>query len=182
MLIEGLILSGLATWQAIEIWQHGALLAGWRGYAESLRKTLQKRMEDEVVPTIQNWPIRAAERILEGLLCPFCLSVWVASLFWLLWLLATGSWSALLMLPLGALAASRVSNFLNDLSIKQGWNRTPKSDIDFTTITEEEQAAVDATFQMFANATTALKESFNEKENDPARQPVGEATEESRHL
>lgn len=96
----------LATWQAVEIWHHSSLFATWRARAEC-----------------HNWTV---------LLCPFCLSVWVALVItaWLtVWSILPDEWH-LMRLPFIALSASRVANLCNDVFHR--FNRTPKSNTDIS--------------------------------------------------
>lgn len=99
MQIIDLILIGLATWQAIEIYWHSPLFAEARAKAEE--------GSDEVSQVLQ---------------CPWCLSVWVAGII-ALWVMLTPT---LLHIPVWALAASRLANILNDLT--HSFNRTPRDD------------------------------------------------------
>ncbi len=121
-----LIVAALATWQAVEIWHHSSIAAGWRARTEL-------------------WQGRPGE--LFG--CPFCLSVWAA-----LGSIAvlgynppalTGDYASLLgwwhaltdikeicsnivtavQFFLYALAVSRLANLGND--VFHAWCRTPRS-------------------------------------------------------
>lgn len=104
------IIVALATWQAVEIWHHSYLFAGWRARVEI-------------------W-----ENAFGDLLgCPFCLAPWVA--FILLVLLTVSSeptgdgyirWHWGIDLIVMALAASRLANIGNDLIGRRC--RTPKAD------------------------------------------------------
>lgn len=93
-----LVILGLATNQVVEIWHHSTLLARPRAMVQL--------WQDE-----DNGSTK--EKIVELLLCPWCLSVWAAGILfalgrlpgmagWLVWFLTT------------ALAVSRVSNFIAD--------------------------------------------------------------------
>lgn len=117
MTLTQLVVIALATWQAVEIWHHSSLFAGPRARVEL-------------------WDGKLAEL----LLCPFCLSVWVAvgvtyvvrtevtwpaaglNLWEHVWL-ATGYllMNALMLFVVG-LAGSRLANLGNDLT--HGYCRT----------------------------------------------------------
>jgi hypothetical protein len=106
--ITTLIISALATWQAIEIWHHSSLFNPLRARLENYQS-----------------------RVVELLRCPFCLSPWIALLCVLVLDLGadleTGGHRLTVLLitaPIYALAASRLANVLNDLTA--GFNRTPK--------------------------------------------------------
>src|SRR5215471_702475 len=92
---------GLATWQAVEIWHHSSLCAGWRS-------------------ATQLWPWEGLWGWLRELLnCPWCTSVWVA-------LALTAAWWYLpewARLPTQALAVSRLANVGNDVA--HAYCRTP---------------------------------------------------------
>lgn len=87
-----LIVAALATWQIIEIWHHSLLLAPLRSKAEMLDNKLG-----------------------ELLVCPFCLSVWVAFIC-----IATLQYASsrlvgeILCLLVYAFAVSRLANLGND--------------------------------------------------------------------
>lgn len=94
-----LFVTALATWQAVEIWHQGSIFA-------SVRARLELKT---------GW-------LIELLLCPFCLSPWVACVLWIWLWLATFTLSVrvegLVAAPVYALAASRLANLANDLSKK----------------------------------------------------------------
>lgn len=115
-----LVLAALATWQAVEVWHHGSLFAGWRA-------------------NLQAWPHeRGVWAWLRDLLtCPFCTSVWAG--FVTAAVLATGvpegdAWYetagaavlGTLKLFCYGLAISRLANLANDLT--HGVCRTPGRD------------------------------------------------------
>lgn len=114
-----LAVAALATWQAVEVWHHGSLFAGPRAALE-VKSGFWARL----------------------LLCPFCLSVWVAVVAavaldrgdrsppWvdLGWVSRALTWAldqVLLALRAAcyALAVARLANLGNDLT--RGWCRTP---------------------------------------------------------
>jgi len=117
----GVVVAALATWQAVEVWRHGAVAASWRARVEAID------------PASRRWFVRQLRAVLT---CPYCLSVWVG--------LAT---TAVLALPrptpegvvsglawaavgvaklfVVGLAVSRVANLGNDLT--WAWCRTPRS-------------------------------------------------------
>jgi hypothetical protein len=119
-----IFVTALVTWQVVEIWHHSQLFAGRRA-------SLQVR----------------SGLLAELLLCPFCLSVWVAwivmfclrftNLMMIVMTLYQASWDSWTSLALvqgageaarvifGGLAASRLANLGNDLS--HPWCRTPKN-------------------------------------------------------
>ena len=106
------VVAALATWQAIEIWHHGAIFAVVRARLECV-----------------------TNRLAYLLLCPFCLSVYVALIMWLLVatsrvMLFNGCWftSELLILVPAALSISRLANLLNDAF--HSVCRTPREDHD----------------------------------------------------
>lgn len=87
---SNLLVAALATWQAVEIWRHGAIFATRRASMESAWRT-----------GFRGW-------LSSLLLCPFCLSVWVG---WLTWIMTMSSWTFWLV---AGLAASRLANIAND--------------------------------------------------------------------
>ena len=89
-----LVILTLATWQAVEIWHHSSLFAGWRS-------------------ATQLWPCAGFWGWLRELLnCPWCTSVWVALALTAAWLYLE-DWTRL---PTYALAVSRLANVANDLT------------------------------------------------------------------
>lgn len=97
-----LIACGLAAWQAVEVWHHGALFTGARARVEL-------------------WEGGLFGFVRDVLLCPFCLSVWVATLaVALLWL----GWPGFIVY---ALAVARLANLGNDLTHR--WCRTPRPNV-----------------------------------------------------
>jgi hypothetical protein len=105
MTLTILVISALATWQAVEIWRHSSLFADWRAITET-------------------WD----NKVGELLHCPWCLSVWVATLFATLlyfsdvWLLGIVS-----QMFIFGLAISRLANLGNDY-FKQ-YSRTPRNSV-----------------------------------------------------
>ena len=97
-LSELLILS-LAVWHAVEVWHHGSLFHDWRAWLE-------------------NRP--CGDFVTDLMLCPFCLSLWVAGFLVTLGQLVPGGYG---WWPVYALAVARISNLLNDLG--RPWCRTP---------------------------------------------------------
>lgn len=97
-----LIVAALATWQIIEIWHHSSLLAPLRSRTEM-------------------W----TNKLGELLVCPFCLSPWVA-LACVICLSIPEAWLAGWIVY--AFAASRLANLGNDLFKK--FNLTPKVNFD----------------------------------------------------
>lgn len=83
-----LVVAALATWQIIEIWHHSSLLAPLRARTEM-------------------W----TGKLGELLVCPFCLSPWVAILC-IVCLRVTEAWLASWVVY--AFAASRLANLGND--------------------------------------------------------------------
>lgn len=107
-----LIIVALATWQAVEIWHHSGLFASQRARVEE---------SDSF-----------GARLLS---CPFCLSVWVAAITYLWFIIPlpeiAGVFNFLCFLIIGAcrvlvyaLAISRLANLGNDLTYN--WCRTPR--------------------------------------------------------
>lgn len=97
--LADLIFLSLAVWQAVEVWHHGSIFAGCRQRVEC-----------------------RADWLGSLLLCPWCLSVWVAWLLGAAWLLLPSSWQAVRLFTIG-LAVSRLANLGNDLTA--AWCRTP---------------------------------------------------------
>jgi hypothetical protein len=90
MTLTELVVAALATWQAVEVWHHGSLFADIRAKAE-LRAD---------AAGFGGWLARL-------LLCPFCLSVWVA---------AAALTVTVLVPPVAwVLAAARLANLGNDV-------------------------------------------------------------------
>jgi hypothetical protein len=85
----------LATGQTIEVWHHSDLTAGWRA-------------EIDLWPDDSFWA--------DLLSCMFCLSVWVAGLFVILWWQTQWSGYPEFMYPAYALGASRAANIVSDLT------------------------------------------------------------------
>jgi hypothetical protein len=103
-----LFISAMAVWEAVEIWHHSSLFSDARARVEL-------------------WE----GKIGELLMCPFCLSVWVAlavvslvevsaytSLYGPRWATYCSS------IPIYTLAVARLSNLFNDLTYKS--TRTPR--------------------------------------------------------
>jgi len=103
----------LAIVQAVELWWHGE----W--FAEK-RKELLRRQELYVAADepVQWW---------EALLCPFCMSNWVAiAVVGYMLITASPTWYChLFRLPVYALAAARAANLVNDLT--HSFSRTPRA-------------------------------------------------------
>ena len=96
----------LATWQIIEIWHHSLLFAGARARVELWENKLG-----------------------ELLVCPFCLSPWVAALSVIVllvpaWLQLSGWYILTTHIIWYAFAVSRLANICNDITRKI--SRTPK--------------------------------------------------------
>lgn len=120
----------LASAQAIEIWRHGSIMA-------PLRMRVDLGMPLPLVP------VRLANHTYQLLKCMFCLSVWVAAIVYMMFHVAQilhiepttpagpfriageiGQFVGQLMLvPIMALAISRATNLLNDLTYP--FSRTP---------------------------------------------------------
>ena len=117
-----LLIMALATWQAVEIWNHGSIFASFRA-------------------RIELWN----DKLGTLLLCPFCLSVWVA--FAVVAIMSASvpdfpeqgvtmwrhAWLTCVWVTMKAakvfviiLAVSRLANLGNDLS--HAYCRTPRSD------------------------------------------------------
>jgi len=100
-----LVISSLATWQAVEIWRHSSLFADWRSITET-------------------WD----NKVGELLHCPWCLSVWVGTsiaavlYFSEVWLLGFVGQTFVF-----GLAISRLANLGNDY-FKQ-YCRTPRNTV-----------------------------------------------------
>ena len=104
------VIASLAVWEAVEIWQHSALMAPLRARVDCW----------------QGW-------VGQLLHCPFCLSPWVALVVVLTFeaqaILApyvprpAAEW---ILVPVYALAVARAANVCNDLMHK--FTRTPKYD------------------------------------------------------
>lgn len=106
-MLTSLVIVSLATWQAVEIWQHSSLFAGWRADVEVWLAT----------------DTRVRSFLGALLSCPHCLSVWVAMLMHILFACISRDLVQLfLFLPLG-LASSRLANLGND--VFHGYCRTP---------------------------------------------------------
>jgi hypothetical protein len=101
MTLTEVIIAALAVWQIVEIWHHSSLFASWRAKVE----TQQDRWYGEL------------------LLCPFCLSLWVAVLV-TLGLVVLDYWH-LGSVILGSFAVARLANLGNDLT--HLWCRTPRN-------------------------------------------------------
>jgi hypothetical protein len=83
--VTALIVVGLATWQAVEIYRHSSLFESWRH------------------------AIEGSENLLDQLLsCGWCLSVWVATI------LAIAVYLPLVQFFVYGLAISRLANVLHD--------------------------------------------------------------------
>lgn len=93
------LIAGLATWQAVEVWRHGEICASWRAYYEA---------RDDFVARL--------------LTCGFCLSVWVG---WLLYLSMASA--VVLHWVVGGLAAARLANLGNDCF--HAYCRTPRDHV-----------------------------------------------------
>lgn len=96
-MIFEVVIVGLATWQAVEVYHHGSIFADTRARFEA-----------------------KGGFFADLLACPFCLSVWVGVLFAGMYM-SDYVW---LVSPVVGLAASRLANLCNDLS--RSYNRTPK--------------------------------------------------------
>src|SRR5690242_3491560 len=103
-MLTTLIVVGLATMQAVEVFRHSTLqpVAELRAWMES--------QDDWLIPELRH--------------CGWCLSIWVALILYLAFHMP------ILCLIVWALAVSRVANMLNDWSYE--WNRTPKAGDDDT--------------------------------------------------
>ena len=106
-----LLVVALATWQAVEICHHGSIFAEWRAVAET-----------------RGWFID------DLFLCPFCLSVWMAAVMFILTnanqLKMDGFPGNIVFdamrLPVWAFAASRLANLMND--VNHDVTRTPEEE------------------------------------------------------
>lgn len=97
----GLVVATLAAWQAVEVWQHGSIFAGWRA-------------------RVQTWPGEGVWGWLGELLrCPFCQSVWAGTAAAAL--VVADHWAP--NAALYGLAVSRLANLANDVT--HGVSRTP---------------------------------------------------------
>lgn len=101
--LTNLIVAALATWQAVEIWHHSELFAGWRSYVES----------------VGGWTAAL-------LRCPFCLAPWVAFSMSAA-VLGVSEGAQFLQLFVFALAVARLANLGNDLLYDKC--RTPKNTV-----------------------------------------------------
>lgn len=103
-----LTLAALATWEIIEIWRHSSLFQNWRARVD----------------------IMQLDFVRELLMCPFCLSPWVAGL--ILWtlklaeLMQPGFWQSMITWPIAAFAVARLANLFNDVT--HDFCRTPRYD------------------------------------------------------
>ena len=102
MLLTDLAIAIFATWQIIEIWRHGSLFLSVRACLEECHSSFA-----------------------DFLLCPFCLSPWVACGVLLLLSIAHLLQSDILWLCVCSFAVSRVANLLND--VFYSLTRTPKN-------------------------------------------------------
>lgn len=90
-LLLDLIILSLATWSAVEIWHHGELFT-------TIRLYFKEQVEQK---TLLFW-------LGKLVLCPFCLSVWVAIVFcifynYIYWFIV-------------ALSVARLANLYNDIT------------------------------------------------------------------
>ncbi len=128
--LSDFIILVLASAQAIEIWRHGSVMAPFR-------------MRVDMGMPIPLIPVRLANHTYQLLKCMFCLSVWVAAIVYMMFHIAqilhaepivqegplkiageVGQFVGQLMLvPIMALAISRATNLLNDLTYP--YTRTP---------------------------------------------------------
>jgi len=118
-MIALVIIAALATWQAVEIWRHSSIMAGFRA-------------------SVETWQ---PGRLQELLQCPFCLSVHVA-LFCVIALImpcVIGPVGYVVAIPVAALAVARLANLGND--VFRRYCRTPRHDrnIGLLPADEEEQ-------------------------------------------
>lgn len=125
-----LLVLGLATWQAVEVWHHGKLFAGRRAAAETwagwwyhgpfaVKRMARCRLARPRLLCLKL--SHDAWAWLGGLLgCPFCTSVWAGGVLYALWTW-TPDWVRVVHY---ALAASRLANALNDLT--HAHCRTPR--------------------------------------------------------
>lgn len=97
-----IIVAAFATWQIVEIWHHSSLFASWRARVELWEGFFG-----------------------ELLMCPFCLSIWVAALCVILMNLPWWCGGQLLVaIP----AVARLANLGNDLAYT--FCRTPRQRLD----------------------------------------------------
>jgi hypothetical protein len=105
-----LLVAALATWQAVEVWHHGQIFAGWRS-------------------DIQTWDGARwwgwTGWLADLLTCPFCTSVWVGCIAVFMLACPYAAWAAY------GLAVSRLANSANDWTY--GITRTPKTVLADTT-------------------------------------------------
>lgn len=107
-----LLVSGLATNQAVEIWHHSVLFDDYNAANNRWLETVDD-------PPL--WKLRPRQL----LACAWCLSVWVCLCIfgWTLWC-EDSHWMWNLVPQ--ALAGSRLANLINDLTYP--WLRTPRID------------------------------------------------------
>ena len=112
MLLTEILIAFLATWEAIEIWHHSVIMAGWRARAELTEGRLHSLLT-----------------------CPFCMAPWVAW-FFVAVMLCTRYWLGLemgwpILLPVYGLAVARLANLGND--VFHAWCRTPRANKEIPT-------------------------------------------------
>lgn len=101
-----LAILALATWQTIEVWHHGSIMAEPRAWAQTLTGKFGQLLE-----------------------CMFCLSHWVAFGLLAVYVFTPGFPALRLLFVIArfvivGLAITRLAQLGNDLS--HDWNRTPK--------------------------------------------------------
>lgn len=141
--------SVFATWQAVEIWHHSAIMATPRAYAQTIEGFLGRLLT-----------------------CPYCLSVWVGGVFALLGtvalLLCAGGHvlaALLVLLPSQVLAVSRLANLFNDLS--RPFCRTPKENKLPATANTANQMESQRVSVAFLEGVSAFREGADVNEDNP---------------
>lgn len=98
MTLLSIAIAAVAVNQIVEIWRHSSLFAGWRSYLQIYRDN------PDLLST------RRLYRLIELLLCPWCLSVWVSLIVFssaAFYPPSFGLWSVL--------AISRAANVVHDV-------------------------------------------------------------------
>jgi hypothetical protein len=105
------IICGFAVWQIVEVWHHGSLFRNARDVLSVLY----------IAPS--SWKI--TRWFAHVMLCPWCLSIYTALAVVVYYILAKMLFGVIGLIPVYALAISRIANVFNDLAYP--YTRTPKS-------------------------------------------------------
>jgi len=124
-LVELLVVS-LATWQAVEIYRHGAIFEGTRAWFETKSASFSSPRLLGFLGDLQA--------------CPFCLSVWTAAAM-------LGIYQTQLSFVVSILAVSRLANLANDLfyrftrtAARNGGIFTQVNEVDSDVVTTSEKS------------------------------------------